>query len=194
MNHVMYADDICLLAPSAIGLQRLLDVCFDFNIRNDIMFNPIKSVCVVFKSKSNKLYCPTASLHCDILEYTADTKYLCFTFSMNAYIKSTFNKLRVPFNNAYRRVLGLPWRSSASAMYANFGIQNFEAVIRSLLLDLHNVWPKALILLLWLLKVHGLYVLIYGTSGKRHSTLLQQHEFFFFLFELMHFKNVLIIF
>ena len=23
MNHVMYADDICLLAPSAIGLQRM---------------------------------------------------------------------------------------------------------------------------------------------------------------------------
>ena len=181
MNHVMYADDICLLAPSAIGLQRLLDVCFDFNISNDIMFNPIKSVCVVFKSKSNKLYCPTVSLDCDILEYTAHTNYLGFTFSMNAqddddmlrqmrtlyirsnkllrtfyhcsidvklelfrsfctsfyccylwtaYKKSTFNKLRVAFNNAYRRVLGLPWRSSASAMYANFGIQNFEAVIR----------------------------------------------------------------
>ena len=74
INHVMYADEICLLALSAIGLQRLLDVCFDFNIRNDITFNPIKSVCVVFKSKSNKLYCPTVSLDCDILEYTADTK------------------------------------------------------------------------------------------------------------------------
>ena len=83
MNHVMYADDICLLAPSAIGLQRLLDVCFDFSIKNDIMVNPIKSVCVVFKSKSNKLYCPTVSLDCDILEYTAYTKYLGFTFSMD---------------------------------------------------------------------------------------------------------------
>ena len=41
-----------------------------------------------------------------------------------------FNKLRVAFNNAYRRVLGLPWRSCPSAMYANFSIQNFEAVIR----------------------------------------------------------------
>ena len=80
MNHVMYADDICLLAPSAIGLQRLLDVCFDFSIRNYIMFNPIKSVCVVFKSKSNKLYCPTVSLDC---EYTAYTKYLSLPFSMN---------------------------------------------------------------------------------------------------------------
>ena len=36
-----------------------------------------------FKSESNKLYCPTVSLDCDILEYTAHTKYLGFTFSMN---------------------------------------------------------------------------------------------------------------
>ena len=231
MNQVMYADDICVLAPSAIGRQRLLDVCFDFGIRNDSMFNPIKSVCVVFKSKSNKLYCPNVSLDCDILEYSAYTKCLGFTFSMNvqgdddmlrqmrklyirsnkllrtfyhcsidvklelfrsfctlfycyylwtAYKKSTFNKLRVAFNNAYRRVLGLPWRSSASAMYANFSIQILKQSLESLLLDLHNDWPKAPILLLWLLKVHGLYVLIYGTSGKRHCTLLQQHEFFNF--------------
>ena len=34
------------------------------------------------------------------------------------------------FNNAYCRVLNLPWRSSASAMYANFGIQNLSAIIR----------------------------------------------------------------
>ena len=67
MNHVMYADDICLLAPSAIGLQRMLDVCLDFSIRNDIKFNPIKSVCIVFKPKSSKLYCPNVKLDCDTL-------------------------------------------------------------------------------------------------------------------------------
>ena len=26
MNHLMYADDICLLAPTAIAMQQLLDV------------------------------------------------------------------------------------------------------------------------------------------------------------------------
>ena len=35
----MYADDICLLAQSAIGLQRMLDVCSDFSLRYDIKFN-----------------------------------------------------------------------------------------------------------------------------------------------------------
>ena len=29
INHVMYADKICLLTPSVFGLQHMLDVCFD---------------------------------------------------------------------------------------------------------------------------------------------------------------------
>ena len=74
-NHVMYADDICLLAPNAIDLQQMLDVCVNFSIRNYIMFNLIKSVCVVFKPKSNKLYGLTVRLDCDTLEYTDHTKY-----------------------------------------------------------------------------------------------------------------------
>ena len=62
MNHVMYADDICLVTPSAIGLQKMVDVCFDFSLRNDIMFNPVKSVCVTFKHKNSKLSCPSVRL------------------------------------------------------------------------------------------------------------------------------------
>ena len=46
---VMYADDICLMAPSAIGLQKMIDVCFNFSLRNDIVFNTVNSVCVTFK-------------------------------------------------------------------------------------------------------------------------------------------------
>ena len=36
----------------------------------------------------------------------------------------------VAFNNAYRRILDLPWRRSASGMYATYGIYNLEAIIR----------------------------------------------------------------
>ena len=42
INHVMYADHICLLAPSALGLQKLLDVCYNFSQCNDIVFNSLK--------------------------------------------------------------------------------------------------------------------------------------------------------
>ena len=43
----------------------------------------------------------------------------------------TSNRLRVAFNNAYRHILDLPWRCSASGIYATYGIYNLEAIIRN---------------------------------------------------------------
>ena len=76
INHVMYADDICLLAPSTLGLQKLLDVCYKFSQCNEIVFNIFKSVYVVFRHKRYKLFCPTFSLHSDRLNRIPETKYL----------------------------------------------------------------------------------------------------------------------
>ena len=58
MNHVMYADDICLMAPSPAALQELIDICYDFSVQNDLSFNSSKSYCMVFKPKSYQLSCP----------------------------------------------------------------------------------------------------------------------------------------
>ena len=48
----------------------------------------------------------------------------------NEYKKSTFSKIRVAFNNAYRKIFGVPKRSRASAMYATHNICNFESMLR----------------------------------------------------------------
>ena len=181
ISHVLYADDICLLAPTASAMQTLLDVCYEYGIDNDIVFNPIKSVCTVFKPKAYKLYLPTVFIGSDALKFIKESKYLGFTFSdsksddcdmlrqmrllyaksnkllrtfshcstdvkitlfqsyctalycpylWNDYKKSTFSKVRVAFNNAYRKIFGLPKRSSASTMYANNNICNFETTLR----------------------------------------------------------------
>ena len=82
MNHVLYADDICLLAPTASAMQTLLDVCYEYSIVNDILFNHIKSVCTVFKSKAYKLYLPTIFIGTDALKFIKESKYLGFTFSV----------------------------------------------------------------------------------------------------------------
>ena len=63
----------------------------------------------LFQSYCTALYCP---------------------FLWSDYKKSTFRKIRVAFNNAYRKIFGLPKRSSASAMYAEHNICNFETTIR----------------------------------------------------------------
>ena len=72
------------MAPSAIGLQKMLDVCVDFILRNYIIFNPVKSVCVTFKPKNSKLSCPSVRLDSNILKYNSQTKYLGFMFNTNA--------------------------------------------------------------------------------------------------------------
>ena len=43
-NHIFYADDLCLLAPCAIALQKLLDICHEYGVEHDVIYNPLKSV------------------------------------------------------------------------------------------------------------------------------------------------------
>ena len=47
-------------------------------------------------------------------------------FLWDDYKKSTFSKIPVAFNNAYRKIFGLPKRSNASTMYATHNMCNFE--------------------------------------------------------------------
>ena len=42
VNHMLFADDIVLFAPSAKGLQKLLDLSHTYGCNHDIEFNPLK--------------------------------------------------------------------------------------------------------------------------------------------------------
>ena len=81
VNHVMYADDICLMAQSHAALQKLINICYDFSIQNNLSFNSTKSFCMVFKPRLYNLLCPTFYMNTEILDYAANIKYLGFTFS-----------------------------------------------------------------------------------------------------------------
>ena len=39
---MFYADDLCQMAPSAVGLQLLISVCEKYGVEYDILYNPIK--------------------------------------------------------------------------------------------------------------------------------------------------------
>ena len=80
-NHVMYADDICLMAPSPAALQKLINICYDFSIKNNLSFNTFKSFCMVSKPRLYKLSCLFLYMSTEKLEYPNSTKYLGFTFS-----------------------------------------------------------------------------------------------------------------
>ena len=78
INHVLYADDICLLAPSASAMQSLLDVSYEYGTDNDILFNLIKSVFTVLNPKAYKRFTPTFFFGDDALKFTKEAKYLMF--------------------------------------------------------------------------------------------------------------------
>ena len=61
VNHAFYADDLCLMAPCAIALQQLLNICHRYSIILDLNFNALKSVLFHITPKPYKLCLP--SLH-----------------------------------------------------------------------------------------------------------------------------------
>ena len=180
INHVFYADDLCLMAPCAIALQELINLCYEYSIGIGMNFNALKSYCIAFTPKLYKLTLPSLHINSLPILYTDSIKYLGYMFSSNnsddnemlrqmrllycrsnrlfrmfnkcskhvlielcrsfcttfycpyfwtAYKKTTFSKIRVAYNNVYRKLLGLCRRSSVSEMFAMNNISNFEALI-----------------------------------------------------------------
>ena len=77
INHLIYADDLLLLCPSAKGLQKLIKICSDFAIAYDIIFNADKTCCMVFQSLTFKLRkIPKLHLNDKMLKYVDSHKYL----------------------------------------------------------------------------------------------------------------------
>ena len=54
MNHLMYADDLVLIAPSVRALQVLLGYCDSFAQDNDAKYNTKKTVCMLVRPKEFK--------------------------------------------------------------------------------------------------------------------------------------------
>ena len=82
--------------------------------------------------RSNQLlrmfsYC-TIDVKKELLRSYCSFLYCCSLWS--DYRKATYRKLTVAFNNIHRRMLAIPWRCSASAMYANYDLPNIDTVIR----------------------------------------------------------------
>ena len=40
INYVFYTDDLCLMAPCAITMQELINICCLYSIEIDLNFNP----------------------------------------------------------------------------------------------------------------------------------------------------------
>ena len=73
---INHADDLCLMAPCAIALQELINMCFKYSIDIDLNFNALKSYCVAFLPKLYKLALPGLHINSMPISYTDSIKYL----------------------------------------------------------------------------------------------------------------------
>jgi len=59
VNHLKFADDICVFSPSISGLQCLLNICGDYAAEHEIIFNCNKRIGVLFCPKKYKQPAPS---------------------------------------------------------------------------------------------------------------------------------------
>ena len=62
INHIFFADDITLLSPSLTGLRELVDVCYDYALSHNIVFNCNKSRGMLFTPNHFNLSCKSPAL------------------------------------------------------------------------------------------------------------------------------------
>jgi hypothetical protein len=188
-NHFFYADDMCLLAPSAAGLQILLNICSSYGKQHDIAFNSLKSLYLVFKPRRLHLDAPPVFLDGSSLPAVSEAKYLgvflendfsdememnkqcsrlyarCNTllrkfrnctpsvrkqlfvsYCTNFYCiplwchfrQAVFKKVKVAYNNVFRCLFKLDRRCSASLMFTENNVLNFDALNRKCMFDFRS--------------------------------------------------------
>ena len=85
-NHLFYADDSVILAPTPLALQKLLNICDDFAKTNELMYNTKKTFCMGILPKClHNVELVSLSLAGNILKYTTEHKYLGVILSNDMY-------------------------------------------------------------------------------------------------------------
>ena len=175
LNHLCYADDLCLISLSSNGMQQLLNICQNYATNHQLLYNGAKSFSLCFKDNTIKIKQPSFFLNDLTIPMVENCRYLGITISTknsdldlkrqmrkiyaNANLllrkfsscsvsvkchlfktycapmwfdctKTALKKLKIAYNNSFRRFMRLPWRNSASEMFVNLNIYSFDEMLR----------------------------------------------------------------
>ena len=129
VNHVKFADDICMFSPSISGLQCLLNICGDYAPEHEIIFNCNKTIGVLFCPKKYKQPAPSnVFLNGVRVKFLNQVKYLGVWINaslkddddIQRQAKSLYcatNKLRGTFDQCTAAVKNTLFRAYCMPMY-----------------------------------------------------------------------------
>ena len=157
VNHLMYADDLVILSPSAVGLGMLLKACEKFGVHHDVNFNAKKSAVMVFRSKTMKdLELPDLNMYGEKIQEVTKTKYLGHIITNDltddADIDRQVKKLYAQGNSILRKFHMCSWdvkltlfRAYCSPLYtAQLWWSHKRASINRLKVTYHNLFKMFL--------------------------------------------------
>ena len=94
VNHISYADDMCLLSFSTAGMQKLLNICDQYSNDHDLIYNSKKTMCMRFTPKSCKSYECKLSLNQESLSYVREARYLGVVIQSSGTDKDVHRQMR----------------------------------------------------------------------------------------------------
>ena len=101
---IVYADDICLLAPCRSALQLLLNTCETYGLQWCLSYNPLKSK-VMFFGKGNQS--STFTMYGKNLEFVDRYKYLGVTVLAGPCFSTSHLKPLINFRSSANTVLNV---------------------------------------------------------------------------------------
>ena len=104
---ILYADDVCLLAPTRKAMQCLLDTCSEYAQSWCIRYNANKTKMMYFGEDFNSLTCGPLSLNDKNLEYVTEWKYLGVMVKSNKNFSTSVLKPRSAFYRSSNSILNV---------------------------------------------------------------------------------------
>ena len=76
LNHLCYADDLCLISLSSAGMQKLLNLCSKYAVDHSLTYNAKKSFSLCFIPRTVKISRPQLYLDTLVIPHVSECKYL----------------------------------------------------------------------------------------------------------------------
>ena len=106
---IVYADDICLLAPSRSALQLMLDTCESYGINWCLSYNPTKSKIMLFGKQTVN---PRFSMYGSPLDFAIEYNYLGVIVTAGKTFSTSHLKPLIRFRSAANTVLNIQRKPS----------------------------------------------------------------------------------
>ena len=104
---VLYADDVCLLAPTRKAMQRLLDICSNYAQSWCIKYNEKKTKMMFVGNEFNSFSCEPLFLNGKSLEFVSSWKYLGVTVTSEKNFCCSVIKPRSAFYRSSNSILNI---------------------------------------------------------------------------------------